>query len=108
MSGGKPSEPDGEEVFAETESPVAERFGNSVDSSAGGSVRAVRGESDSASKECGGPAPLRRNGAGCSVSNDGRGRRANEGVRGVPNGVEIRNFVSEKFDEVESDRDPQN
>ena len=59
MSGSEPGKPDGEEVFAEAESPVAEGFGNGVDGGASGSFGAVRGERNSAGQKRGGPAPVR-------------------------------------------------
>jgi len=102
VGGGEPGKPDGEEVFAKAESPVAERFGDGVDGGASGGFGAVRGEGDSAGEKRGSPAPLGTNGGGCSIGNQGSGGRTDERVEGVPDRIEIGDFVCEKFDEVES------
>ena len=61
----------------------------------------MRGESDTAGEQGGSPAPLLRRGDGGAVRNHGSGGRTYESVNRVPNGVEIRDFVGEKFDDVE-------
>src|SRR5690349_12213209 len=103
MRGREPGEPDGEEVFTEAENPVAKGFGDGVNGGAGGGFGAVGGEGHSAGEERGGPAPFGADGGRGSVGDEGGGGRANEGVEGVPEGVEVGDFVSKKFDEVESD-----
>ena len=105
MSGGKPSQPDGEQVFAKTQSPIAERFGNGVDGRTGGGFGAVRSERDASGKKRCGPAPFLRRSSGGTVSEDGGGRRPDERVDGVPDGIEKRNFVGEKLNDVQRDGD---
>src|SRR5579863_6790454 len=58
MRGGHPSEPDGQNIFAETERPIAERLRNRVDRDARAGFGAVRSESDAASEEGSGPTPF--------------------------------------------------
>ena len=63
----------------------------------------MRSESDTAGEQGGSPAPFLRRGYGSAVRNHGSRGRTYESVNRVPNGVEIRNFVGEKFDDVERD-----
>ncbi len=108
MHGGEPSEPDGEDIFTETENPVAEGLGTGVDSGAGAGLGAVGSERDAASKKGGTPTPLRGSGASRSVSKQSGGGRTNEGVSGIPDGVEVRNLVGEEFDEIKGDGEGEN
>ena len=63
----------------------------------------MRGESDTAGEQGSSPAPLLRSGGGSAVRNHGSGWWTYECVNRVPHGVEIRNFVDEKFEDVERD-----
>jgi len=62
----------------------------------------VRGERDAAGNESGGPAPGLGSGGGGAEGEERRGRRADKGVDGLPDGVDEGNFVGEKFHEVEN------
>jgi len=108
MRGGKPRQPYGEQVFADAQSPIAEGFGNGVDGRAGGGFGAVRSERDASSEKCGGPAPFGWRSSGGAVGEDSRSWWTDERVDGVPDGVEKRNFVGEKFEDVERDGDAEN
>ena len=108
MGGGHPGEPYRQEVFSKTQDPIAERFGAGVDGGAGASFCTVRGEGYSSGEQGGPPAPL-----GCGSASGGKsekcgGGRADEGVDSVPNGVEVRDFVRQEFQQVEKDGDSEN
>src|SRR5215470_3702813 len=108
MRGRKPGEPDGKKVFADAERPVRKRFGDGVDSRARAGFCAVRSESDSSCQKRGGPAPFTGDARGNAKSENGRGGRANEGVKEIPDCVEVRNFVGEKFEDVEANSETEN
>src|SRR5882724_6583784 len=108
MCGREPGEPDGKKVFADAERPIGKRFGDGVGGSARAGFGAVRGKGDSAGAECGDPAPFRAETRGDSEGQDSRGGRANESVEKIPDGVEVRNFVGEKFENVESNGKAEN
>ena len=108
MRGREPGEPDGKKVFADAERPIGERFRDGVGCGARAGFGAVRGEGDSAGAECGGPAPFRAEARSHSERENGCGGRANESVEKVPDRVEVRNFVGEKFEDVESDGKAEN
>jgi len=108
MRGREPGEPDGKKVFADAERPIGKRFGNGVGGSARACFGAVRGEGDSAGAERGDPAPFRAETCRDYERENGSGGRANESVEKVPDRVEVRNFVGEKFENVESDGKAEN
>ena len=107
VCGSEPGKPDGEKVFAKAESPIAERFRHRIDRGAGGCFSAMGGKGNSTGKQRGGPAPFGANSAGGSIGDYGRGRRADESVQGIPDGVEPEYFVREKLDEIETYGDAQ-
>src|SRR5256885_14984444 len=108
MCGREPGEPDGKKVFADAKRPIGKRFGDGVGGGARAGFGAVRGEGDSAGEEGGGPTPFRAEARGDSERENGSGRRTNESVEKIPDGVEVRNFVGEKFKDVESDGKAEN
>ena len=108
MGGREPGEPDGKQVFADAERPIGKRFGDGVSGGARAGFGAVRSEGDSAGEKRCGPAPFRAETRGDTESENGCGRRADEGVEKIPYGVEVRNFVGEKFEDVESDGKAEN
>ncbi len=108
MGGREPGEPDGKKVFADAERPIGKRFGNGVGGGARAGFGAVRGEGDSTGEERGDPAPLGTETRRDSEGENGCGGRANESVEKIPDRVEVRNFVGEKFKDVESDGEAEN
>lgn len=108
MRGREPGEPDGKKVFADAERPIGKRFGNGVDGGARAGFGAMRGEGDAAGEERGGPTPFCAEARGDAERENGSGGRANESVEKIPNGVEVRNFVGEKFENVKSDCEAEN
>jgi hypothetical protein len=68
----------------------------------------VRRESDSSCEECGEPAPFRGEIYGHCESKDCRGGRADEGVKKIPDGVEVRDFVGKEFEDVKADGETEN
>src|SRR5882724_1711485 len=108
MCGREPGEPDGKKVFADAERPIGKRFGDGVGGGARAGFGAVRSEGDSAGAERGDPAPFRAEARGDSERENSCGGRANESVEKIPDGVEVRNFVGEKFEDVESDGEAEN
>ena len=108
MRGREPSKPDGKKVFADAERPIGKRFGNSVGGGACAGFRAVRGKRDSACEERGCPAPFVADARGDTKGENGSGGRADEGVKEIPDGVEIRNFVGEKFENIKTDGETEN
>ncbi len=62
----------------------------------------MRGEGDAAGDESGGPAPGLGSGSGSAEGEESRGGRADKGVDGLPDGVDDRDFVGEKFHEIEN------
>src|ERR1700737_3587793 len=108
MDRGHPGEPDGESVLPQTEQPIAEGLGASVDSGAGAGLCAVGSKSDAAGKKRGTPPPLRRSCDRSAISEKRGGGRTDQRVDGVPDGVDVGNFVGEKFNRIESERDSEN
>ena len=108
MCGREPGEPDGKQVFADAKRPIGKRFGNGVGGGARAGFGAVGSEGDSAGEEGGDPAPFRAEARGDTERENGCGGRANEGVEKIPDCVEVRNFVGEKFEDVESDGKAEN
>src|ERR1700723_4011475 len=68
----------------------------------------MRSQRDSTGEQRRAPAPFWRRRSSRAVSEQRRGRRANHRVNRVPNRIDERNFVREKFDDVERDRNPEN
>src|SRR5205807_10037091 len=87
---------------------VGRRFGDGVSGGARAGFGAVGSEGDSAGEERGGPAPFGAETGGDTESENGCSRRANESVEKIPDRVEVRNFVGEKFEDVESDGEAEN
>ena len=108
MRGREPGEPDGKKVFADAERPIGKRFGNGVGGGARAGFGAVRGERDSAGAERGDPAPFCAETRGDAEGENSSGGRADERVEKIPDGVEVRDFVGEKFKDVESDGEAEN
>src|SRR5260370_5139862 len=79
MSRCHPGQPNGEDVFAKTQYPIAERFGTRVHGGARAGFCAMRSKSDSTSDKGGTPAPFRRGRPHGGVSKEGARRGA--GVR---------------------------
>src|SRR5712664_3699145 len=100
MDRSHPSEPDGKSILSQTEQPVAERFGTGVDGGAGAGFCAVRSKSDAASEKRGAPPPLRRGRKRGAVGKKCRGGWTDQRVNGVPDGVDIGNFIAEKFNYI--------
>ncbi len=108
MRGRKPREPDGKKIFADTERPIGKRFGHRVGGCARACFRAVRSERDPAGKKRGGPSPFRAETRGDTERENGSRGRADERVQKIPDCVEIRNLVGEKFEDVKSDGETEN
>src|SRR2546427_2193355 len=68
----------------------------------------MRSESDSTGEQRGTQAPFRRGCPGGGESEQGSGGRANEGVDGVPEGVEVRDFVREEFQQIKCEGNSKN
>jgi hypothetical protein len=103
VRGREPGEPDGKQVFAKAERPIGKRFGNCVGSGACGGFGPMGGERDPASEECGDPAPFCGEACGDAETQNGGGGGPDESMEKIPDGVEVRNFVGEKFEDVECD-----
>lgn len=99
----KPGEPDGEQVFANTQSPVSERLGNGVRGGARAGFRAVRGEGHATGDKGRGPAPFGGSATRKGIGENPSSGRAYECVQDVPDVIEVRNLVSEKFEKVQTD-----
>ena len=108
MGGRKPSEPDGKKVFAEAERPIRKRLGNRVCRSACAGFGAVRSKRDASGKKRGKPAPLAGKVGGNAERENGCGGRTDEGVKKIPDSVEERHFVCEKFENVKTDGEAEN
>ena len=108
MSRSHPGQPDGEDVFAKTQDPIAERFRASVHGGARAGFGAMRSKSDSAGDEGGAPAPFRCDSTSGGKCEKRRGRRADESVDGIPDGINVWNLVREEFQKIERDRDSKN
>src|SRR5260370_7743498 len=85
MSRCHPGQPNGEDVFAKTQYPIAEWFGTRVYSGARTGFRAMRSKSDSAGDKGGAPAPFRRGSSSGSVSKERPPGPADESTDAVPN-----------------------
>src|SRR6266404_5585210 len=103
MSRRHPREPDRQDIFSKTQNPIAEWLRAGVHRGSRAGFRAVRGEGHSSGEERRAPAPFGGSGAGCRVSQQGGSGRANEGVDGVPDRIEVRYLVREKFNQIKSD-----
>src|SRR5258708_39401107 len=101
MDRGHPGEPDGESVLSQAEKPVAERLGTGIDGGAGASFRAVGSKGHAASEKRGTPAPLRRSRKRSAVREKCRGGWTDQGVDGIPDGIDVGNFIGEKFNHIE-------
>lgn len=101
MGRGEPGEPHGEEVFAEAESPVAERLRRHICGSAGAGFGAVRREGNATREQRGGPAPRLRGGSAGTESEQSRGGRTNERMDRLPHRIDERNFVGQKLHDVQ-------
>ncbi len=108
MNGSHPSQPNSQEIFSETQRPIAHWFGNGVDGGSRAGFGAVRGERNASGEKCGGPTPFFTRRTSGSVREDGSCGRTDEGVHGIPDGVDVWNFVGEKLDEIQRDRQPDN
>src|SRR5258706_11113147 len=108
MSGRHPRQPHGQDIFSKTQKPIAEWFGRGVDGGAGAGFCAVRSEGHSAGEQGGGPSPFRRGTSGSGESKESGGGRANEGVQGVPESVEVGNFVREELQKIKRNGDCEN
>src|SRR5215470_1796872 len=104
----EPGEPDGKEVFADAERPIAERFRDTVGGGARTSFCAVRSERNSASEKRGDPAPFGGDAGGNSEGENGRCGRTDESVDEIPDRVEVRDFVGEKLEDVKADGEAEN
>lgn len=102
VGGGHPGEPNGEDIFSQTQGPITDWLGNGVDRGASAGLGAVRRERHSASEESGGPTQLGGGGASRGVRKNGCGGRPDEGVNGIPNGIDVRDFVREELGEIEN------
>ncbi len=107
MSRCHPGQPNGEDVFAKTQYPIAEWFGTRVYSGARTGFRAMRSKGDSTSDKGGTPAPFRRGSSSGSVSKERGGGWTDESVDGVPDRVNVRNLVRKKFQKIQRDGDSQ-
>src|SRR6266403_3898860 len=103
MSSRHPREPHGQDVFSKTQNPIAEWLRAGVHRGSRAGLRTMRGESNSSRKERRAPAPFGGSSAGCRVSQECGSGRANERVDGIPDGVEVRYLVREKFNQIKSD-----
>src|SRR6267142_4221298 len=103
MSCRHPHEPHGQDVFSKTQNPIAEWLRAGVHRGSRAGLRTMRGESNSSRKERRAPAPFGGSGASCRVSQECGSGRANERVDGIPDGVEVRYLVREKFNQIKSD-----
>src|SRR5712664_1688342 len=100
MDRSHPSEPDGKSILSQTEQPVAERLGTGVDGGAGAGFCAVRSKSDAASEKRSAPAPLRRSRKRSAVREKCRGGWTDQRVDSIPDGVDVGNFIGEKFNHI--------
>src|SRR5579863_3724373 len=105
MGRAHPRQPDRQEVFSETQHPIAERFGTCVDRGSGAGFRSVRSERDSAGEQRGAPAPLWRRGSGGGESKQSGGGRANKSVDQIPDRIDIGYFVRKEFQNVKCSGD---
>ena len=108
MNSREPGKPDGQQVFAKTQNPVADWFRYGVYGRPRGSFSAVGSERDASREKSRSPAPLLRSGSRSAVCDQGRCGRTDERMDCVPYGVQIRNFVGKKFDDVERDGNAKN
>ena len=108
MHGREPRQPHRERVFAKTQRPVAEWFRARIHRGTRTRFRPVRSQRDSACEQRGAPTPFGRRSAGGSVSQQRSSGRANHSVNCVPNRIDEWNFVGEKLDHIERDRNPEN
>src|SRR5262250_1235283 len=105
MSRAQPGQPNGKHVFPKTQNPIAERLRAGVDGCTRAGLGPVRSERDTASEKGRTPAPFWRGRNGCSVSEKRRGRGTDEGVKGIPSGVDVGDFVCKKFHDIKNDGD---
>ena len=85
---------------------IAQRLGAGIDGGARARFGSVRRERYGAGKKRRSPAPLRARATHGSVREQRRGRRADKRMNKIPNRVDIRNLVREKFDEIQNYRYP--
>ena len=103
VRGRKPSQPDGKKVFADAERPIGKRLGDSVCGGARAGFGAVGSQRNGSCEERSEPAPFAGEAEGNVESKNGGGEGADECVDEIPDGVEVRNFVGEEFEYVETD-----
>jgi len=68
----------------------------------------VRSKGDSTGEQCCGPAPFRRSSCGRTICNQSCCWRPNKCVKHIPDRVQVRNFIGEKFHDVQHDRNAEN
>src|SRR5690348_4247326 len=108
MDCGHPRKPDCQDIFPETQSPVTERFWQSVDRRASARFGAMRCKGDASRKQRGTPAPLSGGGTRRTVRKQRGSRRADESVYCIPNGINVRDLVREKFHHIKHNSKDQN
>src|SRR5258708_20312274 len=87
---------------------MAEGVRGDIHGGAGAGFCAVRSECDAAGEEGRGPAPgLGGSGRGAECK-QGRCRWTNKGVDGLPDGIDVGEFVGEKFHDVKNAGDGEN
>jgi hypothetical protein len=108
MHGSHPGQPNRQSILTKTKKPIAERLRTRIHRRSSTGLRPMRSKRHAASQQRRTPAPFRRR-RPCSPIGEQRSRgRTNRGMNHVPNAIDIRNFIGEKFNQVQRDGNAEN
>ena len=95
-------------ILRQAQADIRKRLGRCIDHHARSGLGRMRGKSHSTRKQHRHDFKHRMRVAHGGHGQRSRSNRANEGVDGVPSGVDPRNLVGEKFDQIQHPRDREN
>jgi hypothetical protein len=108
MHGSHPSQPNRQSVLAKTKKPIAERLRTRIHRRSSTRLRPMRSKRHAASQQRSTPAPFRRRRSSRTIGQERSRRRTNRRMNHIPNAIDIRNFVREKFDQVQRNGNTEN
>jgi hypothetical protein len=108
MHGSHPGQPNRQSILAKTKKPITERLRTRIHRGPGTSLRPMRRKRHATSQQRRAPTPFRRRSSSRPIGQKRRGRRTNRGMNHVPNAIDIRNLIGEKFNQVQRDGNPKN
>ena len=108
MHGSHPGQPNRQSILAKTKKPITERLRTRIHRRPSTGLRPMRSKRHPTSKQRRAPAPFRRRRPSSPIGEQRSRGRTNRGMNHVPNAIDIRNFIGEKFNQVQRDGNPEN